>query len=526
MAFQPAILLLIVVSFVLGVRWSVVGAQHLLVNVLRLPEAMPSFLTVLVYFGSFAAVGSAVNVLPHGDALAATSAALCLSLAFYLAFLCVAAIVLSAACRHWEASEALSSVSAVQPRLRRVREFQELRGAFISQHGLLAGFPFAAYLRSCVGLQLARLLAVDFSCWLIAAMLVAVSGLLIREGCPGEGGTSTALEWRVTLVLSGIGLIPALLLSALALACQRALGSTKGGGLLGSDRYWAPPIDPESPQGYGFGDARSTHWLSLEHWLAARRDNASTRTGSALRSSLVRGPDGTIHYLPPPTDVPGEVGARPSSPPGTTAASWRASSPGCGFDGGAAASERRGEGRSERQNSIQSAGGADAATRQQPLLRSRASSNALGQPPCCCCLPRCCVRCGVRLQLLWRRVAWAPTVYFASSTIGLHVLRLSLFGAATLTALVVLPTGAGAHEPCAASPFHLAVDLSAAAPLLLVMPLLAAAASALWLLPTLGIVAHVGLGCQQEVMQRLTHVRSTTAADSGDDSPPPRFGGR
>ena len=89
----------------------------------------------------------------------------------------------------------------------------------------------------------------------------------------GEDGrvADDALKWRLTRVLGGLAAACALCIALVARACSSALGATGGGGLLGSDRYWAPPVAMGAGGGQALGQVRAQGALAGRPGVVAAR---------------------------------------------------------------------------------------------------------------------------------------------------------------------------------------------------------------------------------------------------------------
>ena len=161
--------------------------------------------------------------------------------------------------------------------LRRAHAFHELRGNFLVQNGLLADFPFAAYLRECMASRLARLLRPHVGGWLAAGLLVAGRELLIDPAACGDAAAAAGriVAFWLTVFSSA--------LACVAIACL-AIVRRAHARLAASQRYWSMPYDCEARLGTRGGRGRSSEWLTHEQRLAGRAETADAerRGGSFL----------------------------------------------------------------------------------------------------------------------------------------------------------------------------------------------------------------------------------------------------
>jgi len=481
------------------VRWAI----RALVSLFRALGVDASYkltreITVIGAYGGAVLLVSHVPNLPSTivQTIYAVAAVLCTTLAIYLCLVLLLAARAKAAAAAWATTERAAARPAFSGRgtpsaallaaKQKLHAFNELRGAFVLQHGLVQHFRFAEYLRLSLGRRLERLVGVHRTGAALALPLVALLRAVHADAC----GAAEAGGWSTALAFGGCGLALAAAAGGALAICARARAR-----LLASERYWTTPRDVNSPRGMaatfasisrgsdgGGRSRRSSHWRSTEQWLADGNANAST---------LIRQHDGSLLYVPPPVDATpaGTSGARsPLARRGSEASNGRFSPPptlaeadegGLGIGGGGL-------------------GGTG--------TRSEGASTPAPYRPDAKCVCPCrwgaLERCCGWVRLHWRRLRSAPSVYVASSAALLRLLQALVFAAATLLALVALPLDPGCMGDAPLATMARA-PAGAAAVAVGVAPALLALALLVYIVPHYGVVADVGLAVNAEVLERL-----------------------
>jgi len=480
------------------VRWAI----RALVSLFRALGVDASYkltreITVIGAYGGAVLLVSHVPNLPSTivQTIYAVAAVLCTTLAIYLCLVLLLAARAKAAAAAWATTERAAARPAFSGRgtpsaallaaKQKLHAFNELRGAFVLQHGLVQHFRFAEYLRLSLGRRLERLVGVHRTGAALALPLVALLRAVHADAC----GAAEAGGWSTALAFGGCGLALAAAAGGALAICARARAR-----LLASERYWTTPRDVNSPRGMaatfasisrgsdgGGRSRRSSHWRSTEQWLA---DGGGS-------STLIRQHDGSLLYVPPPVDATpaGTSGARsPLARRGSEASNGRFSPPptlaeadegGLGIGGGGLGG-----------TGTRSEGASTPAPYRTDLK-------------CVCpCRWGALERCCGWVRLHWRRLRSAPSVYVASSAALLRLLQALLFAAATLLALAALPLDPGCMGDAPLATMARA-PAGAAAVAVGVAPALLALALLVYIVPHYGVVADVGLAVNAEVLERL-----------------------
>ncbi|KAL1515926.1 hypothetical protein AB1Y20_002540 [Prymnesium parvum] len=313
-------LLLLLVTLSFACRWAAFGSSRLLdrASFARVAPAVHGELLTLASFAGLAVLALELPaLLPRADVVLQLLPLLTMAVAIHLLLAVVIVVRAALLCASWDVAENISaddlavSLGNLQlsrrrggvwtafwadrriAALQRIRAFQEVRGAFLTQHGLYAWFPFARYVRACMNKQLARLTRVHWSCWLLAVLLTLCRDLVSWHHCDrkddehelasGEVAADDELGMQLTVIFTSIAVALATIAIASAVVRERALTR-----LVASLRYWVAPVANDFAPTRG---GRSTDWLSPDDW----RRGSRTR----LSATLTRERDGSIHYAPP-----------------------------------------------------------------------------------------------------------------------------------------------------------------------------------------------------------------------------------